>query len=117
MECIPEIEVSSGWARWANREKKACVMFAQVFPLMLDIVADVEDDRYIGSHTRRLFLTNVWFSHLDNGEGCYGLSHSGPSAKHDVAIFALPGFHAKDGILNVLPDFIGRLQSKQVEVT
>ena len=100
-----------------DRDEKASVMLPQVLPLGFDVIADIEDDRDIRTDARRCLLSNIRLSNLHNGEGRDGLGHSSPSTENHSAIFALPGFESKDGILHILPDLVSRFETEEVEIT
>ena len=101
----------------AYGDEETGVVLAQVLPFRFDIVADVQDDGDIGADARRLLLADVGFAHFDYGEADNGLGHASPSAEDGhQALLRLPRFHAEDGIFNVLPDLVGRLQAEEIEV-
>jgi len=116
-EELLEIEMGSWRSRWPHGDEEAGVVLPQVLPFRFDVVADVEDDGNVSTDARRLFLADVGFAHFDHGEADNRLRHASPSAEDgNQTFFCLPRLHAEDGVFDVLPDFVGRLQTEQIEV-
>lgn len=60
------------------------------FPLMLDVIFDIEVNSDISSYAGRPALPDVGFCDLHNGKGGDVLSHPGPAPEHHTAILWLP---------------------------
>lgn len=56
------------------------------FPLMLDVIFDIEVNGDISSYAGRPALPNVGLCDLHDGKGGDVLSHPGPAPKHYAAI-------------------------------
>lgn len=60
------------------------------FPLMLDVIFDIEVNSNISSYTGRPALPDVGLCDLHDGKGGDVLSHPGPAPEHHAAILWLP---------------------------
>ncbi len=66
------------------------------FPLVFDVIPDVEVNGDVSTDTGRPVLSNVWLRHLHDRKRRNGLCHSSPSSKHHSSILRLPAGHMAD---------------------
>ena len=114
---VIEARFPSGVNWWPHGDEKDDVMLSQPIPLVLDVVFYAQVDGDVCTNSRRLFLANVWFRHLDDAEGQKRQCHSGPTSENDLAVVCRPRLEPRHSVFDVASDFVSRFQLKQFEVS
>lgn len=75
----------------SQRQKVASLLNCQVtFPLILDVVSDIQIDGDICTNSGWPVFTDVGFGNLDYSESHNGLGHPCPTTEHYATILRLP---------------------------